>query len=566
MRFIFLLLLPLFFCSPVKAQEDLPQDYFSSPLEIPLILSGTFAELRSNHFHSGLDIKTHQKTGLNVLASAEGYVSRIKISHFGYGKALYIQHPNGYTTVYAHLKKLSPAIQAYIRKVQYAKESYEVEVFPKANELPVKQNELIAYSGNSGGSGGPHLHFEIRDAAASPMNPLDFGFKIQDNSHPLIEGVFVYPQGENSHVNQNNNRQKLRVIPLGNGNYITENFEAYGTLGFGVSTVDRLDFAPNKNGVYQIKTSVNGNKLMQIDFKKFSFSESRYINRFIDYAYYKNERNRVQKLFKEDNNPLSIITTYGEKGFVNVQDSLDYNYTIEVKDFKGNTSTIKVPITSKTFPLEEITPKKIDSTAYFAKAGQAIAFDEDGFDIYIPKGALYEDAYLDIQKDGEGIKVHHDSTPLHKNMTIGFDVSNYTVKDREQLYVARMTDWGAAYYVDTYKKNNRFSVSTKTFGKYELRQDNVGPKITPINFREKRWMSSENELIFKIEDELTNIGGYRATINGKFILMEYDYKTDRLVYYFEDDIIKETENKLKLIVLDNVGNSTTFEGTFFRKN
>jgi len=566
MRFTYLLLSLFLMHFSMQAQQDLPQDYFKSPLEIPLILSGTFAELRSNHFHSGLDIKTHQKTGLNVLASAEGYVSRIKVSHFGYGKALYIQHPNGYTTVYAHLKKFSPSIQAYIRKVQYAKESYEVEVFPSANELTVKENELIAYSGNSGGSGGPHLHFEIRDASARPMNPLDFGFDVQDSSPPLIEGVFVYPQGKNSHVNNDNNRQKLRVIPQGNGNYLTENFDAYGTLGFGVSTVDRLDFAPNKNGVYQIKTSVNGNNLMQIDFKKFSFSESRYINRFIDYAYYKTKRDRVQKLFKEDNNPLSIISTYGENGLVNVQDSLNYDYIIEVKDFKGNTSTIKIPITSKKIALENIKPKKIDSTAYFVKAGQAVAFDEDGFDIYIPKDALYEDVYLDIQKDGEGIKVHSEEVPLHKNMTIGFDVSNYMPQDREQLYVARITSWGAAYYEDTYKKNNRFSVSTKTFGKYELRQDSAGPVITPVNFREKRWMSNESELVFKVQDKLTNIGGYRATINGEFILMEYDYKTDRLVYYFEDDVIQETENNLKLIVLDNVGNSTTFEGTFFRKN
>ncbi|MDQ7918465.1 M23 family metallopeptidase [Mesonia sp. MT50] len=566
MRVTFLLLLSLWLIFPLQAQQDLPQDYFASPLEIPLILSGTFAELRSNHFHSGLDIKTHQKTGLNVHASAEGYISRIKISRFGYGKALYIQHPNGYTTVYAHLKKFSPTIQAYIKKVQYAKEDYEVEVFPKANELAVQQNELIAFSGNSGGSGGPHLHFEIRDASARPMNALNFGFDIQDSSPPLIQGVFVYPQGENSHVNSNNNRQKLRVIPQGDGTYVTEDFNAYGTIGFGVSTVDRLDFAPNKNGVYQIKTSVNGNELMQVDFKKFSFSESRYINRFIDYAYYKNKRKRVQKLFQEENNPLSIITTYGEKGLVHVKDSLDYNYVIKVRDFKGNTSTIKIPITSKEVALDGILPKKIDTTAYYAKASQAVAFDEDGFDIYIPKNALYEDMYLDIKKDGEGIQVHYEEVPLHKNMTIGFDVSKYTPKDREQLYVARMTSWGAAYYVNTYKKNNRFSVSTKTFGKYALKQDSAGPVITPVNFRENRWMSNEQELVFKIEDKLTNIGDYRATINGKFILMEYDYKTDKLVYYFEDDIIQESENNLKLIVLDNVGNSTTFEGTFFRKN
>ncbi|GAL71036.1 M23 family metallopeptidase [Jejuia pallidilutea] len=169
MRIIFALFL---LCSvSFNAQSIYPQDYFSSPLEIPLILSGTFAELRSNHFHSGMDIKTQQRTGLKVIASANGYVSRIKISHYGYGKALYITHPNGYTTVYAHLKSFAPEIEDYIKKQQYKNESYEIELFPKVDELLVTKGSLVAYSGNSGGSGGPHLHFEIRDNAERPINP-----------------------------------------------------------------------------------------------------------------------------------------------------------------------------------------------------------------------------------------------------------------------------------------------------------------------------------------------------------------------------------------------------------
>ena len=181
---LFLVFVLSFSISAVVAQIKYPEDYFIKPLKIPLILSGTFGELRSNHFHSGLDIKTQQRVGLNVHSSAKGYVSRIKIAHWGYGKAIYITHPNGYTTVYAHLKKFAPKIEAYVKKHQYEKESYTIHLFPEANDLVVEKDEIIAYSGNSGGSGGPHLHYEIRDGSAKPINPMFFGVEIPDTRIP----------------------------------------------------------------------------------------------------------------------------------------------------------------------------------------------------------------------------------------------------------------------------------------------------------------------------------------------------------------------------------------------
>ena len=173
-----------FFISICNGQSNYPQNYFSSPLDIDLILSGSFAELRNNHFHSGLDIKTQGREGLKIYASASGYVSRIKISRYGYGKALYIKHPNGYTSVYAHLQKFSPEIEAYVKKRQYQGETFELELFPKAGILKVLDRQLIAFSGNTGGSGGPHLHFEIRDNQERPLNPLTFGFDIKDTTPP----------------------------------------------------------------------------------------------------------------------------------------------------------------------------------------------------------------------------------------------------------------------------------------------------------------------------------------------------------------------------------------------
>ena len=289
MKNLFILLLA-FYTSSIFAEKKYPQNDFISPVDHKITLSGNFGELRSNHFHSGLDIKTQQRTGLKVKASANGFVSRIKVSHFGYGKALYITHPNGYTTVYAHLQKFSPEIEAYVKKQQYEKESYEIEVFPKAEDLLILKDTLVAYSGNSGGSGGPHLHFEIRDKQERPMNPMLFGINIKDSSNPIVKSIYVYPLDKNSFVNSSNTKQKIRLTPLKNGDYNTENINAIGNIGFAINAFDRQDLAANSNGVYNIQTYINGSRNFEIDFKRFSFDETKHINQLIDYELFSTKK------------------------------------------------------------------------------------------------------------------------------------------------------------------------------------------------------------------------------------------------------------------------------------
>jgi len=540
-------------------QKSIPTDYFINPLDIPLAVSGTFGELRSNHFHSGLDLKTDGQEGLNVYAAASGAITRIKVSHFGYGKAMYITHPNGYTTVYAHLQKFSPKIEAYIKKRQYAKESYEIELFPKSGVLSVEKGDIIAYSGNTGGSGGPHLHFEIRDARARPMNPMGFGIDIKDTKKPTINSVWIYSLDADSQINGSQEPNKLRLIPLDDGNFKTPKVKAFGKIGIGVSTIDQQNLAANKNGVYKIATEINGQENFSMEMKRFSFSETRYINRLVDYGHYKKNRNRIIKLFVEKNNPLTIYQKVVDDGIIQIEDSLSYTVKLFVKDFKNNTTIINIPIQGQYF--EEISKKETITTPYFVQSTENFTFNSGIFDLYIPKNSLYENAYLNIETKGDTIMIHKDEIPLHKKMTVVFDVSSYSVSDRKKLYIGELGYKGTHFYVKTSKKNNRFSTRTRTLGSYALFTDDSQPTIVPINVSDKKWMSKANFLKIKIDDSDSGIKSYRATINGKFILMEYDYKTGMLVYNFDDKIITEAENNFKLIVLDKVGNNATFETT-----
>ncbi len=560
------LLLILFFIYRVSfGQEAFPKNYFINPVEIPLSLSGNFGELRDNHFHSGLDIRTQQRSGLNILAAADGYVSRVKIGLYGYGNVIYVQHPNGLTTVYGHLQEFSPKIREYVRKRQYANQKNTIELFPKNGELPVKQGEIIALSGESGGAAGPHLHYEIRDEQQRPLNPFLFGIEVKDTRPPKIEKLKVYPQEENSYVNSSANRQEIHLTKINENTYQAKSIEAFGKIGFGISAVDFMDGASFTHGIYQIQTFLNGDLQMDIKFDQFSFANTRYINRYIDYEFYKDKKQRVQKLFLEPNNFIDMPIEATKNGFVNIEDNLDYKFKILLKDFAGNETQISIPIKGIKVEEDRIEKKEEKTTPYFAQWNKPNVFNLEHHDIFIPKGALYEDLYLNIEEGVEKIKVHEFTTPLHKNITIGFDASKYNQEDLEKLYVARVFPWEKKYYSNTYKEGSRITTKTRTFGTFQLEMDLTPPTIEPVNFRHKKWVSDLDFLKLRIKDEESGIDTYYGTINGKFIALEYDYKTDIIQYDFRDKVSDKTENNLKIIVVDNVGNSTTFEATFFRK-
>ena len=559
----FSILLLLFYFSGF-GQEKYPKDAFRSPMDIPVILAGTFGELRSNHFHSGVDIKTKQREGLPIYAIGDGSVTRIKISHWGYGKALYVAHPNGYTSVYGHLQKFAPEIEAYIKKVQYEKKSYEVEVFPDYGEVKVEKGNVIAYGGNSGGSSGPHLHFEIRSSISEkPTNPLLYGLDVRDATNPTLEKLFGYPLSDDAVINQSKQPTELHFKKQEDGTFLAESVKASGTIGFGFIGYDRQDLAANRNGVYSVQQLVNGTAYSEYNFEKFSFSETRYLNTLIDYNRYGRYRQRVQKLFKGPGNKLSIYQTMYNDGKLDVREGLSYKVELLIKDYAGNLTKAVIPVEGKVEPV--IVEKEEEKTENYVIAKKPNNYDLGGAKVYFPSNTFYDNFYIDLKKDDDTINIHNNRIAAHRNFTITFDVSKFSNEERKQLFIARLDSRLRPHHSSTYKRGNTFTTRTRNLGTYTLAKDSVAPKIRARNFKEGEWLNNYRYLSVHISDDLSGIDTYSATLNGEWILMEYEPKNNTLTYNFDDIILDQKECKLELTVTDNVGNSNTFTSTFFRK-
>ena len=548
----------------VFSQNQYPKDYFGAPLDIPTQLSGNFGELRPNHFHAGFDYKTQKKEGLNVFASADGYVSRIKISTFGYGKAIYITHPNGFTTVYGHLKSLNPNIDSYLKTNQYKEKSYEIDLYLKPNQLPIQKGEIIGLSGNTGGSDGPHLHFEIRDSQTEKIiNPLFFGFDtvIKDTQKPVITNVLVYPVDDTTIINKSKNPFMVNLTLQKDGSYYCDKILANGKIGFGINAYDLSDLSWDRNGIYKVETFLNGKTIFGYQFDTYSFDEMRYVNALIDYPRYKNIGQRVQKLFMKSPFPLSIINSYEENGVINVTKNINQNCRIEFSDFNNNKTTITIPIENS---LESaIDSLKIKKTKYFIKTNKEYNFEKGNWTFYIPKNTFYDDFYLNFEAKGNAILLDNEIIPVHSNFVISVIDSISSQKDKEKMFIGSIQD-NKTYYNYTKLKENTFTSYTKNWGKFVLIKDTIAPTVKIYKSIEGKWISDKKTLEFTINDELSGIKSYDGYLNGNWILFEYDYKTKKMFHNFDDGIVSEGKNDLKVVVTDNVGNSTIFETQFFR--
>lgn len=550
----------MLFCSQLSySQKTYSQDYFSSPLDIALELSGSFGELRNNHLHSGLDFRTQEIEGLNVYAVADAYVSRIKVSAYGFGNALYLTHPNGYVSVYAHLQKFNPKITRYLRKKQYQKESFEIDLSLKPNEIRIKKGDTIALSGNSGGSDGPHLHFEIREQKKEiPINPLLFGFKIKDTISPVITSI--YCKDELTDLYQFYNVEKH------DSNYFVSTKDTLlfpNEFSLGISCFDYNAKNLSKNGIYSLSLYFDTICYQKLSFSKFSFDESRYINALIDYKLLiENNLKYIQSKLLPGNK-LSVYDSIYNKGIIKINDDFTHKITYIISDYERNTIKLCFPVKRVISEKKYYQPKNQDSS-YFITYASKDTFSKDDIKLIFSDNSLYENLFINLNSyKAENsnhllsniFEIHNPNVPIHKSVKLSIKADSIADSLKSKLLIVNI------------KNNNKYSsaggnynegfVTTNInyFGKFAVSIDTIAPVIKPLNISQKTLDKRQKSLDFRITDELSGISTYRATLNGKWILMEFDSKSNQLTYFI-DGQLQTGSNQLILNVLDKKQNST----------
>ena len=568
--FIFVLI--CCFLQNVKAQTPdkvYPQNYFGTPMEIPLLLAGNFGELRSNHFHAGIDIKTQGVIGQNIIASADGYVSRIKVQHGGYGKIVYIDHPNGYTTTYAHLNKFSKKIDLFVKKEQYHQKSFFINYYPDSGLIRVKKGERIAFSGNTGGSGGPHLHFEIRDTKSEhALNALLFGLPIEDNIKPTIKGVRIYPLDANSTVN---NRPEPIYIPAqktGATYGLISSPIVSNKIGFGIETVDYLNGSSNRCGVYNIKLFVDEKLIFEQQAEEVPFDESRYLNSHTDYEFKKKKFKWIHKSYLEPNNKLSIYKTTNQNGVLTFKNSGIHKIKYITTDAYGNSSTLNFNVTST--PNLNLIKTPIHKN--FVKKMQyhlPNEYNAKGFLIQLPEGALYNDINFKYTASphpkgrwSDVHTTHSDYTPIHKPAEIFIKCNFPSSIPSNKLLAIRKTSKGRIKTHVGEFAVGYYSFKTKYFGDFYIYHDTIAPKIIPLNITNGKNIANQSKFDFKISDNLAGIKNFNCYIDGKWVLMEYDHKKARITHY-KHNVISKGRHELKLVVQDKIGNESVYKCSFY---
>lgn len=546
-----------------------PRDYFQAPLDIPLVLSGTFGELRSNHFHSGIDIKTQQRTGLPVRAAAEGTLVRIKVSPYGFGKALYLRHPNGYTTVYAHLDDFAPEIKDYVTSNQYQLQKFDVELFPPAGQFEFKGGELIAFSGNSGGSGAPHLHFEVRDTRTEEIiNPLLFGFSVADSRRPDLYDLEVYEFNKEELVS-NYSRD---LIHLGGGEYALAGDEVISVSydpAFGLITTDQLNGAGNRNGVYSIELDIGGLNYYRFTMQRFAFAETRYVNSHIDYGQKICCGRTISKLYIEPNNRFSGYSKTPAMHFPQLEADSTYQAQIRVKDVAGNESTLHFKMRRDSAGgvyNEEGAP---DLPFSVFRYDQSNFIKKENIEFVLPEGALYRNIQFFYSR-GEPCAdcysfVHmlaSNEFPVHKyyQLKIKPDISYHG--DYQKLVIMSMKDGEPVDYEGGEWDGKFVTASTRQFGEFAIMADEEAPLAAPENFVEGGVANANAGLKLIVKDMLSGIEYYEGMIDGKWQLFDYDAKNDLLLHDFALSKLKPGEHVLDLVLRDKVGNESRYNYHF----
>ena len=557
-------LLTIFFLYASIINSQNSGDY---PLEIPIILSGTFGELRPNHFHAGIDIKTKGTEGFKVYSIGDGYVSRIQITHGGYGKALYIKHDNGQSSVYAHLQKFSPKIEKIVKEIQYSKESYTFRTYPSKDEIRISEKELIGFSGNTGRSFGPHLHYELRDELDRPINPMAFkNYSVRDTIPPVVLGLYYKLIPENSISGSNSSFNELKLKKISNNLFISDTLKTSGPVGFGINSFDRMNNTWNKMGLSNIKTNIDGNEIFNMDLNSFSYDEWRHINTFIDYPYYKNKKIKIQKLYIEEFNPLDMYKRSLGDGVVKINETnVTYLYSVKLFDFNKNQSEILVPIQWE--KQNDLSNRKLDFENMFrVNKDSTYNFKFPGAKVSIEKNSFYTDKIIQIFEENNLLHVDKDSIPLLKGITIKMDVSRYNDSIRNRTYIGRIGENKKSSFVSSKKEENYVIAKVNNLGDFVIKIDSIKPNISVIDISDNQWISNRKNLSIKISDNESGVKNYRGTINDKWILLEYNPMKGILSYDFNDNVNRDdAKNVLEIKIEDNVGNEKKLIKTFYRK-
>lgn len=556
------------------SQPTFQQNYFIAPINISMFLSGSFGELRSNHFHSGIDIKTQGVTGHRIFASAEGYISRIKVEAAGYGNTLYITHPAGYTTVYAHLDRFRQDIADYVRELQYKQEKHALNIYPEKEKWKVEKGEFIALSGSSGYSFGPHLHFEIRNAAnQAPMNVLLFGFEIEDNVAPRPRSVYMYPTGDQSHVNGVSGKQRFQVKTDSTGYTLIDQQElmANGTIGFGIEAFDYLNGARNRCGLYSIKMLIDGEEKYHWKMDQFTFSESRYINSYIDYEEKKENSRLVQKTYLEPNNRLGLYQHVEDEGIIDFSEDRQYLVRFILEDAYANSTEISFTIQGGQSYTQTPSSPIHDFVRTFTWDSPNEFRNEDVV-LTIPKGSLYKNVDFTYKKtdalEGCWSPVHHIQniyTPMHLSGELAIRADSLPKYLREKAYLGYMNgEEGPMVAAGGMWEDGLVRTKIRSFGRYTVLVDTIEPEIKPLNLGGSRDMSAKPSIRFRVRDLQSGIRSYEGYIDNHWVLVEYDLKYNLVYYRFDTERLERGKShELELYIIDNKDNIAYYYTDFY---
>jgi len=541
------------------------QAHFNFPMRITPVLSGNFGEIRSNHFHSGLDFKTEKRTGIPVYAVADGWISRIRISAYGFGYALYIDHPSGYTSVYGHLDRYAYPIDSLAMAAQYSIESFELDSLYQPKRFPVKAGQLIAYSGTSGLSTAPHLHFEIRDTRSEDvLDPLIwYGESIPDKQAPRIRQITLFAANNQGIIQGNRRQYAVSTIQQQDGSWVIKDSfpSAFGTLGLGIKAYDYMDNTTNTYGVWSIKLYKNDTLLYSRQMDRFAYSDTRYVNATIDYNDWQRNNSIVMRSYLLPGNQWPHAFAI-KRGLFTLNKGEISHFRYELSDRKGNTTTLHFTLKGASIPIPA--QHQVGQRMAYALSN---VWEENGIRLELPKGALYEDLFFTAgrtigNEHADIFRLHDSGTPIHMAVPLSIRIKSDTVTRKSRYYLARKNTAGKWLFAGsgTYK-NGWLTTPIKEFGTYTVLTDKTPPKITPIDSNN----AVKNRLFrIRVSDDASGVVSWRGTIDGKWVLFTFNIHSGELRYAFDDSrLSRNGQHSLMLTVTDACGNTQSFNHSFY---